>query len=396
MREAAILDFLVILSVSVGSMAWAAGKPDPYQRRDKPWIGPAPTPVMEQVFWVQLALPPETEVRVAAPEGVKLLDKTKPGKGRTVTRLYFRADRGIADGKITVTPASGGDVVLPLRVLTYREDIEDKTKEVKGLDPTARKRGRAYYTDEMLALAKANMAKHPGLVSGLKGASFFDKMTDADLFAFLPSWNVPRQCYGNWPCPHCGEKIYEKSAFYPWQHEARGSFKSKCPLCGKLFPTNDITKDDFTSGEYPDDGWGYVGEPPAGSKPAGGLFAERGKFAGWVAYHNHHSMWLFTGSEMKRLGERYLLLGDESAAHRVAVLLARLAYIYPGMDMTWQQVDNHYLRSGRLLVDGNWERTGLLVPACQAYDAIHDYMGRDTQLVEFLKAKDPAIQSPDD
>jgi len=99
---------------------------------------------------------------------------------------------------------------------------------------------------------------------------------------------------------------------------------------------------------------------------------------------------------MKRLGERYLLMGDEAAAHKVGLLLARLAYVYPGMDMTWQQVQAGYLRAGRLLVDGNWERTGLTVPAAQAYDAIFDYLDRDTELVQFLQAKDPAIKTPAD
>ncbi|MEN6403550.1 MAG: heparinase II/III family protein, partial [Armatimonadia bacterium] len=63
---------------------------------------------------------------------------------------------------------------------------------------------------------------------------------------------------------------------------------------------------------------------------------------------------------------------------------------------TWQQVQTKYLRSGRLLVDGNWERTGLTVPACQAYDAIFDYLDRDLELVKFLQKKDPTIQTPAD
>ncbi len=378
-----LLPFLVCLC---SALLAADPKPDPYQRADKARIGPAAVPVMEQVFWVELPLPPAAELRVAAPEGVKLLDKTKPGPRRSFTRLYFRSDRGIRGGAITISPTNGPDIVVPLRVLTYREDIEDKTREVKGLDPAARKRGRSYYTDEMLKVARANAAKYPDLLSALGRSSVFDKMSDAELFAFLPSWNLPRQCYSNWPCPFCGEKIYEKSAFYPWQHDPqRPSFKCICPLCKRKFPTNDIAKDDFTSGDFPDDGWGCdIGA---------GL---RGAYAGWVAYYNHQMMWLHTGGELKRFGERYLLAGDEAAAHKAAVLLARLAYIYAGMDMTWQQVDTRYLRGGRALLDGNWERTGLLVPACQAYDAIFDFVGRDEPLAKFLNAKDPSIKTPDD
>ena len=147
-----------------------------------------------------------------------------------------------------------------------------------------------------------------------------------------------------------------------------------------------MTKDDFTSGPYPDDGWGW---------DWGGKL-QRAEFAGWVAYHNHHSLWQYTGGVLQRLGERYLLTGDEQAAHTVGVLLARLAYIYPGMDMRWQQVRPEYLRTGRLLLDGNWERTGVLIQACQAYDAVFDYLDEDTELAAFLHTKDPTVNAPAD
>ena len=361
-----------------------AGLPDPYRRTEGAWVGPVPAPVMEQAFWVQVDLPPETEIRATAPEGVRLIDRTRPGARRRFTRLYFRSDRGIAGGEVRLVPPAGGEIVVPLRVLTYREDIEEKAGKVEGIDPAARKRGRSYYTDEMIALARDNLARHPDLVSDLKAETPFDRMADPELFAFLPSWNLPRQCYGNWPCPFCGEKIYEKSAFYPWQHGPKGGFRCACPLCGRVFPTNDITRDDFAGGDYPDDGWGYdYGD--------GG----RATHAGWVALHNH-TIWQYAGQTVKRMAERSLLLGDEAAAHRVALLCARLAYIYPGMDMNWQQVRAEYLRDGRLLLDGNWERTGVLVPFCQAYDAVFDSVGRDWSLAEFLQGKDPAVRSPDD
>ncbi|MCE5238009.1 heparinase II/III-family protein [bacterium] len=363
-----------------------AQKPDPYHLQPEPFIGPAAVPVMEQVFFVQLNQPPGAPIQATCPEGVKLLDQTKPGPNRPFTRLYFRSDRGITAGSILLATGDGKQLTVPLRVFSYREDIEDKVKDTPQLDRSARKQGRSFYTSERVKIARQNLQQYPQLGEALKGASFFENMTDDQVFGFLPSWNMPRQCYSTWPCPACGEKIYEKSAFYPWQHVTRGTYKAKCPLCGKAFPSNDITKDDFTSGDTPDDGWGY---DPTGNR-------DRKQIAGWVGLHNHHTMWLSTGGEMKRLGERYLLLGDEQAAHKAGLLLARLAYVYPGMDMTWQQVQTGYLRPGRLLVDGNWERTGLTVPAAQCYDAIFDYLDRDTALVKFLQAKDPAIKTPAD
>ena len=366
--------------------AQPAAKPDPFRLQPEPFIGPAPIPVMEQVFFVQLSQPPGAPIQATCPEGVKLLDQTRPGPNRPVTRLYFRSDRGLHDASILLATADGKQLTIPLRVFSYREDIEDKVKDTPQLDRAAHKPGRSYYTPERMKIAQENLRAHPDLGEKLKGPYAFEKMSEAQVFDFLPSWNIPRQCYSTWPCPDCGEKIYAKSAFYPWQHVARGTYKQKCPLCGKEFPSNDLKRDDFTSGDFPDDGWGH---DPAGTR-------ERKQIAGWAACHNHHTMWLSTGGEMKRMGERYLLFGDEQAAHKVGLLLARLAYVYPGMDMTWQQVQTGYLRAGRLLVDGNWERTGLTVPAAQAYDAIFDYLDRDTELVKFLQAKDPTIKTPAD
>ncbi|OGV81066.1 MAG: hypothetical protein A3K19_17410 [Lentisphaerae bacterium RIFOXYB12_FULL_65_16] len=147
-----------------------------------------------------------------------------------------------------------------------------------------------------------------------------------------------------------------------------------------------MTQDDFTSGEYPDDGWGFDW----------GGNGKRAEHAGWVACHNHHMIWQFTGGTLRQLGERYLFQGDEHAAHVAGVLLARLAYIYPGMDMAWQQVRPEYMRGGRLLLDGPWERWDVLTTACQAYDAVFDYVGRDTALAEFLHTKDASINTPED
>ncbi|MCD6362206.1 MAG: heparinase II/III family protein, partial [Armatimonadetes bacterium] len=376
--------------IIMATLAAAQDLPDPSLRSDEPIIGPAPVPVMEQMFWVQLKLDPAVEVEVTAPEGVTFLDRTKPGTrglaNAGYSRLYFRADRGIAAGEIVITPAGGAAVTVPLTVRTYREDIEEQIKVLANVDPSVRKAGRSYYTDGLLAIARENLEREPDLAKSYSGAGRYDSMTDEEIFAALPSWNVPRDCYSNFPCPICGEIIFKKSGFYPWSWSDAEPFKCKCPHCGGLFPTNDWLADDFTSGEYPDDGWGFDLADNG----------DRTDFAAWIAYWNHHALWQRVGGEMRRLSYRYLLEGDKDAAHRLGVLLARMAYVYPGMNMRWQQVDDGYIRRGRLLLDGNWERTQILVPACQAYDAIWDYLATDQALADFLHEKDPTINEPDD
>lgn len=359
--------------------------PDPYERSDEPTIGPAPVPVMEQMFWLQVKLDPATGMDVTAPEGVTLLDRTEPGDGNGWTRFYFRSDRGIRDAEIVLRPVGHDVIRVPLTVRTYREDIEHWIGRVPGIQPDERKRGRSWYTDEMLAIARENLQAHPELAESIRRGTRYDAMSDEEVFAALPSWSVPRQCYSNWPCPYCGQDIFRHSGFYPWRASTATPWKLTCPDCGRRMPTNDWAGDDFTSGEYPDDGWGF----PLGD-------GSRGEYAGWIAYYNHHQLWQSVGGELRRLSLRHLLLGDEEAAHRAGVLLARMAYVYPGMDMRWQQVREKYLRRGRLLLDGNWERGQILVPACKAYDAVWEYLGEDQALADFLHTRDASVETPED
>ena len=379
-RGIGFLLFVCVVAIAGARAPCADSLPDPYRHSEEPIIGPAAVPVMEQVFWVQLNVPPEVRTKVTAPPGVILLDRTKPGKTRQRTRLYFRSDRGIERGTIRIEISDRAGASVPLRVLTYRQDIEEKIKAVPGVDPSVRKQGRSYYTKEIIALAKENLKKFPELGRQLGTPTRYEDMTDEELFASLPSWNVPRQCYSNWPCPHCGEAIYQHNGYYPWRRNPAYPFRGQCPLCDKRFPSNDFANDDFTSGEFPDDGWGW--DPGSGN---------RQDFAGWVAHYNHHILWQVFGPEVHRLALRYLLQDDEQAAHKVGVLLSRMAYVYPGMNTRWQQVRTSYLRPGRLLLDGSWERNQILVPVCRAYDAVFGYLDQDTRLVQFLQTKDPVV-----
>ncbi|MFO7948057.1 MAG: hypothetical protein R6V19_14730 [Armatimonadota bacterium] len=374
-----LLTVLLILTFA-GALFADGGLPDGYHRSDEPFIGPVETPVMEQVFWVQIPVEATGETEASAPEGVRLLDQSKPGWNRPYTRLYFRSDRGIENGNIVVT---SGDRTwtVPLTVRTYREDLQQQMQRVPNTDYSARKRGRSFYTDERIEIAQQNMEKYPELAGSVTVST---EGSDEETWGYIPSWNVPRQCYSNWECPHCGEEIFKKSGFYPWQRTGE-RFKCTCPVCDRAFPTNDFANDDFTSGEYPDDGWG--------SDPGGG---ERENVHAWVAHWNHHQIWK-GGNLLRKLGLRYLLMDDEKAAHKAALLLARIAYVYPGLNYRWQQPRAKRLgRSGRALVDGNWERNTFIIPALKAYDAIYDAIDDDEALVEFLHEKDPTIESADD
>jgi len=368
--------------------------PNPYQRTHIVAIGPSRVPVMEQVFWVELQVSPDTPLDISVPDGVTILDRSGSGGDQTRTRIYLRSSRGFQEGEVSITGIPSGPIQLPLTVLTYREDIELQTREIQGLDEAACKGGRTYYTDELVSSGKENLAsirKSNLSVEHLRrfekthfGTTSFDEMDDEICFQSLPSWNMPRDCYSNWPCPDCGERIFRHSAFYPWKLEAEHPYRARCPECDKLFPSNDYAAGDLTSGDHPDDGWGW--NPGTD---------DRDEYAGWIS-HYCHMFWKNLGDNIHRLTARFLLDGDQRAAHTLGVLLARMAYVYPGMNMRWQQVDSQLLRPGRLLLDGNWERNDLLVPVCRAYDAIFDYLNTDEELAAFIGTKDHTISGPGD
>jgi len=59
------LGWVVLMTAAVDAADW----PDPYAHGPEPRIGPIAVPVMEQVFWVEIAIPPEQRVTVSAPKG---------------------------------------------------------------------------------------------------------------------------------------------------------------------------------------------------------------------------------------------------------------------------------------------------------------------------------------
>ena len=83
---------------------------------------------------------------------------------------------------------------------------------------------------------------------------------DASLWRHLPNAENPRAHYVNvhQGCPACGPKIFAHGGFYPWSRiHAPTDMQSTCPACDAVFPSNDLLNDDFTSGDFVDDGFGY-------------------------------------------------------------------------------------------------------------------------------------------
>ncbi|HCL27089.1 MAG TPA: hypothetical protein DIC52_01465 [Candidatus Latescibacteria bacterium] len=83
---------------------------------------------------------------------------------------------------------------------------------------------------------------------------------DDTLWRQLPVAEFPRAHYVNvhQGCPTCGTAIFAHGGFYPWTRNHRpGDLRSTCPACAAIFPSNDLRINDFSSGDFVDDGFGW-------------------------------------------------------------------------------------------------------------------------------------------
>lgn len=251
---------------------------------------------------------------------------------------------------------------------------------------------RTLFTDDEIARARANVAKHESakhVADGyVKLADEWLAWDDAKLAALIPSAAVPRDwgISADPKCPECGKAIGDPNNKPGWIVDPHVRFKVKCPLCNAVFPTNDYetyydsdlkTKLGWDT-KYVDDGWGWV-SPKTG---------ERYWF---VAFANH---WTLHGKLMnvvQALGRAYLLTGDKRYAHKALVLLHRYAEVYPEMDYGAQSRYGALMRAqgkdypGKLVYN-TWEADFVTV-LVEAYDECWDAIDSDGDL-QALARKD--------
>ena len=246
------------------------------------------------------------------------------------------------------------------------------------------KTARTLHTSEQIATARANIAKYPAAKAIadaiIEDADEWVNWKDEDLRFLLTSPDVPRAfAVSASGCPLCGGKMKQSNGDYSWIIDPKQPFKIKCPVDGSVFPSNDYEsyyrsgfkeKKDW-DGKYVDDGWGWT-DPKTGEK------------FWFVAYYNHW-MWhnhLVPG--LANLGNAYLLTGDKKYAHKAAVMLQRIAEVYPGMDHTKQSRYGTMMAARGInypgkVVNNIWE-CGLAQSVCDAYDAVWETIDSDAEL----------------
>ncbi|MCF7854213.1 MAG: heparinase II/III-family protein [Candidatus Pacebacteria bacterium] len=209
------------------------------------------------------------------------------------------------------------------------------------------------------------------------------------------SWMV----WSNGHCPACGKPV----PMYNWEIDAlQRPWKVRCPHCGEIFPKNDFHAF-YTSGldehsvfaparadrsllvnaEHPDpddplhkfgvdDGEGYV----EGNN--------RWRFIGAYLIYGQWKQAILGG--IKKLAAAYVLTGERRYAHKAAVMLDRVADLYPMFDFKNQGLV--YETSGHAGYVSTWH------DACEetrelalAYDRIYAGIEGDEELVRFLQTK---------
>ena len=364
---------------------------------------------------------------VTVPEQLTLLDRCRFKPGNSTQRFYFRATARVKSEELVFKSAEH-KLTLPLRVLSWAEVLNErferritsgsawagklKLPRLFPLDGTDEmKRGLSFLTRAELERQRESFSRN------LKGHArdALPQVQDLHkLFHSLPSTTIPRAAYVNNPvyrpndkppakgCPVCGIKIFEgRSAFYPWLLDRENHpLKVQCPECERWFPSNDFAAGDMTSGEFPDDGWGY--------------FDDRGRpysFVGYYVLQNYRG-----GERRTELYSRlYLANGDKRLARAATVLLFRVAEQYLNLALNINQ-RNRYVRDalwgGRIAPQGTpqpsnkaWFSPGFYLDAvwtigpdrfyAEAYERIWDYLQEDDPvLLKFLQAQHhPEIKS---
>lgn len=251
------------------------------------------------------------------------------------------------------------------------------------------KTARTLHSDAEIAQARANVQKYPAAQAVERGilatADYWVAWDDVALRDLVTSAEVPRAVIlSDAGCPIHGKKIFEVGGSYPWIIDPKHPFKVTCPIGGESYPDNDYGayyrsgfKDRSTfKGKYVDDGWGWVA-------PDGQRY--------WFAAHANLLLWRSDAPNrailpgLFALGHAYLLTGDARYAHKAAVLLRRIAEVYPNMDFERQSRFGQMMAAEGTRYTGKilgaiWEADFSAAQLAETYDDIWPTLDGDTAL----------------
>ena len=276
---------------------------------------------------------------------------------------------------------------------------------------SAKERSRLV-TAQMRANALVNVAKHPWAkaqqVGAVAAAARWVRMSDDELWALVPSQELPRDIHTNTlaGCPACGDGIVPFGN-YPWRCDFwNARWKVTCPNCRAVFPKNDFAAfyrtaldergcfrrklgdrsllfnpehpdpNDPLHKAYVDDGYGMVDAKGRRHRP--------------VAYYCQWGHWRTLYRGLRALSRAYTVTSDRRYAHKAAVLLGRIADVYPEMDflpLYKQGFEHSHGGSGLGRIEGRIWECAVGRTMASTYDHIFDGIQGDEALVMFCSRK---------
>jgi len=244
------------------------------------------------------------------------------------------------------------------------------------------------------------------------------ELSDEDLWAMLPGPKVYRAIGVNRTvgCPNCGQEAYKAGGLWPFKCDIwTAPWKVKCPACGEVFPKNDFAAfyrsglqpdglfdparadrkllfntehpdaDDLERSRAVDDGMGWVD-------------ARDNRF--WFVARYCASFWIQVTRDARDLAEGYQRTGTPELGHKAAILLARMADLYPDMDFPTQGVHPGSYKLGGdrgkvVWACGPYSEAVRMRTLAATYDDVWDIFDRDAALVGFLTKKATQIGHPE-
>ncbi|MBB29277.1 MAG: hypothetical protein CME25_10310 [Gemmatimonadetes bacterium] len=192
-------------------------------------------------------------------------------------------------------------------------------------------------------------------------------------------WAVDESKRWKTTCLNCGE-VYPKNdfgAFYETSLDHHGMFRRKLGDRSLLFNADHSETDDPLRNVYVDDGYGMVDEDGNSHHP--------------IAYYNYERVWRQqVQAGVQILAEAFTLTDDKRYAHKAAVLLDRIADVYPEMDylpLSKLGFQHSHGGSGEGRIEGCIWETFVVQLFAESYDAIFDGIVEDDALVEFCSSK---------
>lgn len=277
------------------------------------------------------------------------------------------------------------------------------------------KQGSTLYPPAIVQQVRRNVATDTWAASVrdnlVKSAKPWMDKSDDELWSLMFGPGITRSwmVWSNGHCPACGKSV----PMYNWKCDALNRpWKVQCPHCKELFPKNDFLKF-FKSGldkkgvfdpARADRSLLFNAEHADPADPKHKFGVDDGE-----GYIEGDKRWRFTGAYqiygqwkqavlggIRTLSAASLLTGDPAYAHKAAVMLDRVADLYPLFDFKAQAVV-YERRLGSNGYVSTWhdacEETRELV---MAYDMIFEAARDDADLVRFLsgKAREIGLENP--